>query len=60
MILEKIMKKEKSLGKPNNPVAKFAKMFNQCKKMKDKKKALKRGDAKHKRSEDVFSDLSFC
>lgn len=45
--------------KQNNPVAKFAQMFNRCKKMKSKKVAAKRGETKHKnkRSED-FSDLS--
>jgi hypothetical protein len=49
------MAKEKN--KPNNPVAKFAKMFNRCSSMKNKKQAQKRGETKHKRSEEVFSDL---
>lgn len=40
--------------KTNNPVAKFAVMFNRCKKMTDKRKAVKRGEMKHKRSEEVF------
>lgn len=48
--------KQKSV-KQQNPVAKFAVMFNRCKKMKDKRQLERRGEAKHKRSED-FSDRS--
>lgn len=47
--------------KQNNPVAKFANMFNKCAKMKDKKREAKCGKAKHKnkRSEEVFLTFNF-
>lgn len=34
----------------NNPVAKYGKQFNKAAVFKDRKKALKRGDQKHKKS----------
>lgn len=50
-------KQKRKEVKQQNPVAKFAVMFNRCKKMKDKRQSERRGDVKHKRSED-YSDLS--
>lgn len=52
----------KEVQKQNNPVAKFANMFNKCAKMKDKKREAKCGKAKHKnnkRSEEVFLTFNF-
>lgn len=57
------MSKNKSVAKTSvqNPVAKFANLFNKCNRMKDKRQAVKRGETKHKnkRSEEVFLTFNF-
>lgn len=43
--------------KNSNPVAKYAKRFNKASAFKDRKKAAKRGDKKHKNLNNYQNDL---
>lgn len=43
--------------KDSNPVAKYAKHFNKAAVFKDRKKAAKRGESKHKRRNHNQNDL---
>lgn len=57
--MKKAKKMSVAVPTPTNPVAKFANQFNKCAKMKDKRRAVKNGQVKHKGSEVYSGPFSF-